>query len=153
MWQKICNKYFGIHLNLPQLHLAKDRMSNAFFADKQLVESDKKTVLQLNYTIQCCSNWAERKEHFSCLASKAIRNLQQYRIILHSQMLSSHTWCAPVHTVPWFSCLCHCVRPLWPPARALGWNVLFLFASLGQAAFSVPAFLLAWLSCCSRRAF
>lgn len=107
MWQNICNKYLGIHLNLPQLRLAKDKMSNAFLADKQLVENcfNKKSALQLRQLHYSVLLWDEKKEHFPMCSLQSYKKsaaVQHYPSFTDAQL----TWCAAVHTVPWFSCLC-----------------------------------------------
>lgn len=58
MSQSIYNQYFGIKLNLHQLHLTKNGMNDVFLEGKSLVRSgfDKRAALQLRQTIQCCSN-------------------------------------------------------------------------------------------------
>lgn len=58
MSQSIYNQYFGIKLNLHQLHLTKNEMNDVFLEGKSLVRSgfDKRAALQLRQTIQCCSN-------------------------------------------------------------------------------------------------
>lgn len=100
-----------------------------------------------NYTIQCCSNWAEKKEHFPMCS------LQTYKKSAAVQHYPSFADAQLTHLV---CCCAQCALIFLPLSCCCGPNSrigLKCFASLYQPAFSVPAVPLVWLSCCPQRAF
>lgn len=116
-------------------------MSNAFLADKQLVENgfDKRPVLQLRqlHWVLLWVSWEERAFPVSSLQScKKSAAVQHYPSFTDAQL--THLACCCAHCALIFLPLsCYC-----GPSSCMG---LKCFASLCQAAFSVPAAPLAWL--------